>query len=73
MAKSRLERDLPPEEADFYYLDLLQFRDISNKIAEMLKVHHESPQILLIRNGECVYVETHNAINMDDIKSEILQ
>ena len=68
MAKGRLERE--PAGADnlpFYYLDLLKFRPISNKIADDFKVHHESPQILLIKNGECVYEESHNGINMGDI------
>lgn len=67
MAKNRLERSTRPENVVFYYLDLLRHRPISNKIAELFHVHHESPQILLIRNGECVYDESHNAISMEDI------
>lgn len=67
MAKSRLERAEAPEDVTFYYLDLLQYRPISNKIAEVFDVHHESPQVLLIRNGECVYEESHNGISMDEI------
>lgn len=67
MAKSRLEREKAPDNIPFYYLDLLQYRPISNKIAEDFKVHHESPQILLIKDGECVYEESHNGIAMADI------
>jgi hypothetical protein len=67
MAKSRLERSEFPEQIQFHYLDLLQFRDISNKIAEEFGVYHQSPQILLIKNGECIFEETHSAISMDEI------
>jgi bacillithiol system protein YtxJ len=67
MAKGRLERSMAPESAAFYYLDLIRYRAISNKIADMFHVHHESPQVLLIRNGECIYDESHNGISMDEI------
>lgn len=70
VAKSRLERTEPPANVDFYYLDLIRHRDISNKIAEDFAVYHESPQILLIKNGECVYDESHSGISMDDIAEQ---
>ncbi len=67
MVKGRLERIGLPEGIPFYYLDLVQFRSISNGIAETFDVQHESPQVLVIKNGECVYDESHNGINMDEI------
>lgn len=67
MAKSRLERAEAPESIDFYYLDLLAYRPVSAKVAEVFSVHHESPQVLLIKNGECTYEETHNGISMDEL------
>ncbi len=67
MAKNRLDREQLSGDVDFYYLDLLQYRSISNKLAEVFNVYHESPQVLLIKNGECVYDESHSAIRMDDI------
>jgi bacillithiol system protein YtxJ len=67
MAKSRLERSIEPNGIDFNYLDLIAHRNISNKIANDFDVEHASPQILVIKNGECVYDESHNAINMDEI------
>lgn len=72
MAKNRLERSTTPENTDFYYLDLIAHRAISNKIAEEFSVFHESPQILLIKNGECLYDESHNAISMSEIEEQIL-
>ncbi len=67
MALARLERSTPLAAGDFYYLDLLQYRPISNLIAEKFSVHHESPQILVIKNGECTYTESHYGITMEEI------
>ena len=71
MAKSRLERNEQPEATDFYFLDLLKFRSLSDKIAEDFAVSHESPQVLLIRNMECVYEESHSGIDMVEITEQI--
>jgi bacillithiol system protein YtxJ len=70
VAKSRLERAAAPETISFYYLDLIRFRSISDRIAADYNVPHESPQVLLIRNGECVYDESHSGITMDDLVSK---
>lgn len=72
MVKSRLERENNNEQLPFYYLDLIRYRGISNKIADDFHVYHESPQVLLIKNGECVYDESHNGINMTDINAEAM-
>ena len=71
MAKGRLDRSSAPENVEFYYLDLIAFRDISNKVASDFDVHHESPQILLIKNGECVYDESHGSISMNEIEEQV--
>ena len=73
MAKNRLERSGLPDQIQFHYLDLLQYRDISNKIAEQFSVYHQSPQILLIKNGECIFEETHSAISMDEIIEQAMK
>ena len=67
MSFSRFDKETAPEGVDFYYLDLLKFRPISNAIAETFQVHHESPQILLIQKGECTYDESHYGIMMDEV------
>jgi bacillithiol system protein YtxJ len=67
VAKNRLEKGRSPENIDFHFLDLIAFRQISNAIAERFQVHHESPQILIINNGECTYDESHMGISMQDI------
>lgn len=70
MALNRLERTAEPKGVKFYYLDLIRYRGVSNKVAEVFKVYHESPQVLLIRNGECVYDESHNGIDMGEIAAQ---
>lgn len=73
-ALGRLERtwqqaevgDLKP-----YYLDLIAYRSVSNQIAEQFGVWHESPQVLLIRNGESVYDASHYDIAFDSLKSQL--
>lgn len=67
LAKNRLERSKQPENIDFYYLDLINYRTLSKKLAEDFNVWHESPQVLIIKNGKCVYDESHSAIMMEDI------
>ncbi len=65
--KNRLERSTIPNNVKFYYLDLIPHRAISNKIAEVFNVPHESPQILLIKNGNCIYNESHMAIEVEEL------
>ncbi len=72
VAKSRLERGTPPANVDFYFLDLIRDRSLSNKIAEEFSVYHESPQVLVIKNGECVYDESHSGISMADIEDQVM-
>jgi bacillithiol system protein YtxJ len=69
MAKARLEKKWDFEAADIepYYLDLLSFRPISREIGERFQVHHESPQVLLIHQGECVYDASHLDISVEEL------
>ncbi len=70
MAKNRLERNEPVSSVDFYFLDLIAHRNLSNKVADIFNVEHESPQVLLIKNGKCVYDESHSGISMDEIAAQ---
>ena len=71
MAKNRLERELPPQGLKFHFLDLIRFRKVSNEVAEVLDVIHESPQVILVKNGESIFSESHNGISMDSIISAL--
>ena len=72
MAKGRLERKQAPTGIDFYYLDLINNRSLSNEVAGMFGITHESPQVILVKNGEAIYHESHNGISMDEISAQEL-
>lgn len=78
IALTRLKKSLatPPDIFKFYFLDLIEFREISNEIAKKYHVFHESPQILLIKDGECFFDCSHLDISwpliMEQIERETL-
>lgn len=73
MAKHRLESnwDLDVDQIIPVYLDLLAYRSISNQIESELGVNHESPQVILLRNGQSIYNASHNSISVDAIKKAL--
>ncbi|WP_136481273.1 bacillithiol system redox-active protein YtxJ [Cognatitamlana onchidii] len=52
---------------DLYYLDLLSYRDVSNEVGYRFQVMHESPQIIIVRQGEAVAHASHGGINDIDL------
>ena len=69
MAMDRLERSWNEEGNNIsaYFLDLITFREVSNAVAETFKVYHESPQVILIKNGKAVYDASHMSISFNGI------
>jgi bacillithiol system protein YtxJ len=66
MVINRLERNWQQEEMSHvqtYFLDLLSYRQISNAISEQFKIRHESPQVLIIKDGEAIYNGSHFEID----------
>lgn len=71
MALDRLERSWDEDGKAFkpYFLDLIAHRDISNIVAEMFNVYHQSPQIMVIKNGKVVFDESHMGISFQALKN----
>ena len=67
MAKGRLDAVNTSVNIDFHYLDLIQFRSLSNEIAERFHVAHESPQTLLINQGACILDQSHWDIRYEEL------
>ena len=68
MSKNRLESQVENSKIKTcFLLDLLKHKEISSKIESYFKVTHESPQVLVIFNGECIYNASHNEISWDSI------
>lgn len=70
MALKQFERDFEfSESIDAFFLDLIAYRDISNEIAERFNVYHESPQLILIKNGKAIYNASHSDIDAEVLKA----
>lgn len=65
------EYDFFEEQMNWYLLDLLNYRDLSNEIARRYNIEHQSPQIIVIRNGKAVFDTSHDAIGVYDLKQFI--
>lgn len=74
-ALNRLERNWKEEEMNSvkpYYLDLLSFREISRSIADLFDIEHQSPQIIVLKNGKAVFNRSHFDIEFTSIKNAVL-
>lgn len=63
MVLSRFESTNDSASLSVYLLDLLNYRDLSNQIADDFNVKHESPQLLVIKDGECYKHSSHTSIH----------
>jgi len=72
MALKQFENDFELEDkVDAYFLDLLEHRDISNEIASRFGVYHQSPQLVLIKDGLSVYDASHSDIDAEKLKEKV--
>jgi bacillithiol system protein YtxJ len=73
MALKNFEREYNIEEgkATPYFLDLLEHRDISNEIAQIFHVQHQSPQLIVIKDGAAVYNTSHSDIDAQKVKERL--
>lgn len=73
-ALDRLERRWQKENTeslDAYFLDLIQFREISSEVANRFSVFHQSPQAILIFQGKVLYEESHFSIDLGEIANRV--
>ena len=74
MALKYFEKEFQLQDTvDAYFLDLLNFRAISNEIATTFGVTHQSPQLLLIHNGKSIYNVSHDGIDAEILKEKIVK
>jgi bacillithiol system protein YtxJ len=72
MALKQFENEFDlKDEVEVYLLDLLEHRDISNEIATRFNVYHQSPQLLLIKEGKSVYDVSHSDIDAGELKGKL--
>ena len=65
------ECDIEPALIDAYFLDLLNYRAISTEIAAKFNVEHQSPQLIVVKNGEVVYQASHSEIDVAELKKQV--
>ena len=72
-AKENLEISFKNTDKPFllYYLDLLKYRSISNEVASKFNVHHQSPQLILVHNGEVVFTTSHHKIKTNILEDSL--
>jgi bacillithiol system protein YtxJ len=58
------------DEVDTYFLDLISYRDVSNEIANRFQVVHQSPQLVLIKDGKSIYDASHSEIDALELKDK---
>ncbi len=61
--------NLEQDSVKLYFLDLLSYRDISNKIATRFNVPHESPQLIVIKDGKSIYDASHSEIDVNKLET----
>jgi bacillithiol system protein YtxJ len=52
---------------DLYYIDVLQSRTLSRHIADVMGVRHQSPQMLLIKDGKVIFHNSHYDVGWERI------
>lgn len=57
----------------FWVIDVLQYRELSNFISKSLSIRHESPQALILYKGECIWEEDHMDIHPTDIAEVLIR
>lgn len=70
-AKERLGELKIDDSFEFYYLDLLSYREISNEIARRFGVIHQSPQVVVLKEGKASFTTSHHQIGVEVIMKNI--
>ena len=72
MALKQFENEFDfTEKVTPYFLDLITFRDVSNDIASRFGVQHQSPQLILIKDGKAIYDASHSDIDAGTLKTTV--
>jgi len=62
---------LAEDQVKIYYLDILSYRELSDEISIIFQVFHESPQLLIIKNGITIHHRSHYRIDAKAINDYI--
>ena len=57
-----------PDNMKLYFLDLLSNRQVSDEVGYRFQVMHQSPQLLVIKNGIAVANASHHGIRASELE-----
>ena len=60
--------DIPEDKMEIYFLDLIEYRPISNEIAERFEVTHQSPQMIVLKDGKAIFNSSHESIDAKELE-----
>jgi len=75
MVLKNFEREvakLSIDNTSFYFIDLIAYRDVSNEIAKELEIRHESPQLIILKDGRVKHHSSHSDISAEATQSTVL-
>ncbi len=70
MVLRRFEKQMRERNKNYYFLNILANRYLSNWIADELNIRHESPQLIVLKEAKVIAYDSH--YNLLDISKEIL-
>lgn len=65
------EYDIPEDKMELYYLDLLSFRDVSNEVGYRFQVIHQSPQLIVVKDGIAIEHSSHHSISANALNKYV--
>lgn len=71
MALRAFERNWISDDTQLFFIDLIANRDVSNLLAELSKVEHQSPQIIVTKNQKVLYFDSHGTIDAEKVQKLI--
>ncbi len=71
MALRAFERDWVSDDTQLFFIDLIANRDVSNLLAELSNVEHQSPQIIVTNNKTVLFSDSHGTIDAEKVQKLI--
>jgi len=71
MALRAFERNWLPDDTQLFFIDLIANRDVSNLLAELSQIEHQSPQIIVTHNRKVIFSDSHGTIDAEKVQKLI--
>jgi bacillithiol system protein YtxJ len=71
MALRAFERDWVSDDTKLFFIDLIANRDVSNLLAELSNVEHQSPQIIVTSKKTVLFSDSHGTIDAEKVQKLI--